>query len=342
MSPLNVSASSALSTLPWLAASVAAIVTTFIIALQLKRRWMLAVDLPNERSLHSVPTPRSGGIALMAGLLCAALVAWLATGIWWWLETLLAATLAGISLLDDHRSLGVRVRLVAHGAVALVYAAWLLTDDHAGAVHILWVAAAALVLVTAINFYNFMDGSNGIAGGMACIGFGAYGWCAWPGHPALAALSFAIAGAAAGFLLFNLRGKIFLGDGGSVPLGFLAGALGLHGAQAGVWPFWFPLLLFAPFVADAGVTLARRLLRGEPFWLAHRQHYYQRLVLMGATHGKVAAGEFTVMLVCAGGALSALHLDAAGRGAIFATIGAGIVWLMAWIDWCWRRFNGTP
>ena len=302
------------------------------------------LDLPNERSLHSVPTPRSGGAGLMAGLFCAALPASLMNISWLWLETLMAATLAGVSLLDDRRGLSVGTRLAAHCAVALTYAAYLLHLPDPGfeqirGGQILWGAAVALALVVAINFYNFMDGSNGMAGGMACIGFGAYAWGAWPGHLALTMLSLAVAGASAGFLPFNLRGKIFFGDSGSVPLGFLAGAVGLHGAHAGLWPLWFPLLVFAPFLLDAGFTLTRRMVRGEQFWTAHRQHYYQRVVLMGATHGQLAGGEYALMLVCASGAIWALGLDTTGRWIIFATIGVCFLLLMRVIDARWRKFT---
>lgn len=328
--------------LPWLAAAFACLTCGATVTVILKRRWIGALDLPNERSLHSVPTPRSGGAGLMAGLFCAALLASLMYGSWLWVETLMAATLAGVSLLDDRRGLSVGARLAAHGAVALAYAAYLLHLSDLGfeQIHvgqILWGAAVALALVAAINFYNFMDGSNGIAGGMACIGFGAYAWGAWPGHPALTMLSLAVVGASAGFLPYNLRGKIFFGDSGSVPLGFLAGAVGFHGAHAGLWPLWFPLLVFAPFLLDAGVTLTRRIVRGEKFWIAHRQHFYQRIVLMGATHGQLARGEYALMLVCASGAIWALGLGATGRWTIFATIGVCFLLLMRVIDARWHK-----
>jgi UDP-N-acetylmuramyl pentapeptide phosphotransferase/UDP-N-acetylglucosamine-1-phosphate transferase len=94
-----------------------------------------------------------------------------------------------------------------------------------------------------------------------------------------------VAAAAAGFLCFNFHpARIFMGDVGSVPLGFTAGALGLVGWRSGAWPLWFPLLVFAPFILDATVTLLRRALRGEKVWQAHRSHYYQRMVQMGLGH----------------------------------------------------------
>jgi UDP-N-acetylmuramyl pentapeptide phosphotransferase/UDP-N-acetylglucosamine-1-phosphate transferase len=331
-----------LPSLPWLAAAFACLVSGATVALILKCRWVGFLDLPNERSLHRVPTPRSGGTGLMAGLLCAGLLTSLMNNSWMWLETSMAATLATVSLLDDRRGLSVSTRLAAHCAVALAYAAYLshFPDPSVERIRvdqIFWIASVALALVVAINFYNFMDGSNGMAGGMACIGFSAYAWAAWPSHPELALLSMAIVGASAGFLTFNLRGEIFFGDSGSVPLGFLAGAVGFHGAHTGLWPHWFPLVVFAPFLLDAGVTLARRIARGEKFWVAHRQHYYQRVVLMGATHGQLALGEYALMLACASSAVWALGLNGTGRWTIFATIGLCFLLLMRVIDARWRE-----
>jgi UDP-N-acetylmuramyl pentapeptide phosphotransferase/UDP-N-acetylglucosamine-1-phosphate transferase len=113
---------------------------------------------------------------------------------------------------------------------------------------------------------------------------------------ALALASMVIAGAAAGFLLFNFHpARIFLGDAGSIPLGFLAGALGYWGWREGVWPVWFPALCFAPFIGDASVTLLKRLLRGEKFWQAHREHYYQRMVQSGVGHASTARTWYLFM-----------------------------------------------
>jgi UDP-N-acetylmuramyl pentapeptide phosphotransferase/UDP-N-acetylglucosamine-1-phosphate transferase len=153
-------------------------------------------------------------------------------------------------------------------------------------------AAMAVLLVWLVNLYNFMDGSDGLAGGMALIGFSGYAMGAMISNradPALALACVIVAGAAAGFLLFNFHpARIFLGDAGSIPLGFLAGALGYWGWREGVWPVWFPAVCFSTFIGDASVTLLKRLLRGEKFWQAHREHYYQRMVQSGFGHAATA------------------------------------------------------
>jgi UDP-N-acetylmuramyl pentapeptide phosphotransferase/UDP-N-acetylglucosamine-1-phosphate transferase len=93
-----------------------------------------------------------------------------------------------------------------------------------------------------------------------------------------------------------------MGDVGSVPLGFLAAMLGLEGFWRGAWPAWFPLLVFSVFIADASVTLLRRGLRGEKVWVAHREHYYQRLIRSGWSHRRLALAAYLLMFVTAGSA----------------------------------------
>jgi UDP-N-acetylmuramyl pentapeptide phosphotransferase/UDP-N-acetylglucosamine-1-phosphate transferase len=139
-------------------------------------------------------------------------------------------------------------------------------------------------------------------------------------------VSASIAAAAAAFLLFNFHpARIFLGDAGSTTLGFLAAGLGLTGWHYGVWSLWVPLLVFSPFIVDASVTLARRLMRGEKFWQAHRSHYYQRLVLSGWSHRRTALAEYGVMVCCGCGALV---FQLASDTVRFAIVG---IWALAFL-----------
>jgi UDP-N-acetylmuramyl pentapeptide phosphotransferase/UDP-N-acetylglucosamine-1-phosphate transferase len=185
-----------------------------------------------------------------------------------------------VSFLDDVHSLPIAVRLPAH--VAAAFAAVLaFAMPRPG--HLVGLGRAALAVIAIAwmaNLYNFMDGADGLAGGMALIGFAVLAIAAaQSGFTPLALAALATSSAAAGFLPFNFPpARVFLGDAGSVPLGFLAGALGAWGAVLGAWPAWFPMLVFSPFIVDASVTLLRRLLAGERVWIAHRAHAYQRLV----------------------------------------------------------------
>jgi UDP-N-acetylmuramyl pentapeptide phosphotransferase/UDP-N-acetylglucosamine-1-phosphate transferase len=189
-----------------------------------------------------------------------------------------------------------------------------------------------------INLYNFMDGADGLAGGMTVIGFCAYAVAAaLAGDAPFALTSLCVAAATAAFLIFNFPpARIFMGDSGSIPLGFLAAALGLLGWHDGLWPLWFPLVVFAPFVVDASVTLARRALRGERFWQAHRSHYYQRLVLTGWSHRQLALAEYGLMLVSAVAALLALRQPAPVQALIFAALIVAYVLAGLAVDRRWR------
>ena len=312
---------------------VAAFLACWLTLAWLLRRGRLPMDHPNERSLHATPTPRIGGLGIMAGVLVAAV--WLADPAL--LPVMLGAfALAALSVLDDVRGLPVRVRFAAHFVAA---AGCLLALGVTG-----WgLLVGTLAVVWMTNLYNFMDGSDGLAGGMAAVGFGALALAAWLGDaPGLAAFCMAIAAAALAFLRFNFPpARVFMGDAGSIPLGFLAAMLGILGTREGVWPWLFPLLVFSPFIVDASVTLARRALRGEKIWQAHRSHYYQRVVLLGATHRQLALAAYALMLAMAG---LAFVLQGMPQHAAWVLILSAAMYLTIFlaIDARWSRSRNEP
>jgi UDP-N-acetylmuramyl pentapeptide phosphotransferase/UDP-N-acetylglucosamine-1-phosphate transferase len=286
-----------MSSTPLLAASIAFLMALALVRLLWSERLAsLVLDRPNERSLHVRPTPRTGGVGIMLAVALTLLVtpgAPLAI-------VVPAVVLAAIFLADDVGGLPVPVRFGAQLLAAITFLVW-------SGPYALWLLPMLAVgTVWCMNLYNFMDGSNGLAGGMAVLGFGTLALASWQaGAPDLTLLAAVIAGAAAGFLVWNFDpARIFLGDAGSIPLGFLAAAIGIEGWRRGAWPFWLPLLAFSPFVVDATVTLLRRIARGEKPWEAHRTHYYQRLIRSGAGHRRVALMAYGVMLLAGGSALS--------------------------------------
>lgn len=313
---------------------VAALVTLLLIALILSSRFGKKIqDIPNARSLHSAPTPRIGGVGLMLGVLSG--WALLSGALTWWL-VLPLILLFTVSLLDDMHNLPVMQRLLAQ----LVAAAILVAG--AGLFVRYGVVIALVVLLFTVwmtNLYNFMDGSDGLAGGMALFGFTFYGIAAMFVHDeAFAMLNFSVAAAALGFLFFNFPpARIFMGDAGSIPLGFLAAALGLWGWQEGCWSVWFPLLVFSPFLVDASVTLLRRSLRGAKVTEAHREHYYQRLVQAGWRHRDVALAEYVLMLAAGGSAL--LVSRQAFPWVVFIAWAGIYAMLMLMVDAKWKEFQ---
>lgn len=305
----------------------AGIVVAFVVALvaiELLRRSPLArilVDRPNERSLHQVTTPRVGGVGLLAGALPVALAFAAPEGR---VVAGVAVILALVSAADDAESLPVATRLAVHlGAATFAVAtigppAW-----SAGAGALLAAFAAVLAITWMANLFNFMDGSDGLSGGMAAIGFAALAVAAHRANASdLAAAAAAVSAASLAFLAFNFPpARVFMGDAGSVPLGFLAGTLGWQGVAREVWPAWLPVLVFSPFIVDATVTLLRRLAAGEKIWKAHRSHCYQRLILGGWSHRRLALTAWSLMVAAGASALVARDRTGMMQGGI----------LLAWV-----------
>lgn len=313
-------------------APLVSLLTTLVLAFVLTtgRIGNIVHDIPNERSLHDKPVPRTGGIALMTGMLSG----WLLLQFWLWWIVLPVLGLFILSLLDDMRNLSPKTRLIGHFIAALI------TVLGAG-VPLLWFIPVLLFVVWMTNLYNFMDGSDGLAGGMALFGFGCYGAGAWMGgNEVFALLNFTVAAAALGFLFFNFHpARIFMGDAGSIPLGFLAAAFGVWGWQTAYWPFWFPLLVFSPFVADATVTLLKRARRGEKLSQAHRSHYYQRLVQIGWGHRSTALAEYALMLLAGASALWGMGMDNTAQSGLLLVWGVAYLVPMAWIDRRWQKYQ---
>jgi UDP-GlcNAc:undecaprenyl-phosphate GlcNAc-1-phosphate transferase len=291
-------------------------------------------DIPNERSLHDAPTPRIGGVALIAGVLSG--WALMVKSLMWWILLPLILLFA-VSLLDDMRGLPVKRRLLAHVVAALI----LVLGSGLLNLHLMLAPLVLLAVVWMTNLYNFMDGSDGLAGGMAFFGFTAFGAASlMSGDDVQAMLNFSIGAAALGFLYHNFHpAKVFMGDAGSIPLGFLAAAMGLWGWQQGHWPAWFPLLVFLPFIADATVTLLKRSLRGVKITAAHREHYYQRLVQMGWGHRDVALAEYALMFAAGASAIWAVRVLEGVPWPLFLIWGSIYLGLMLMIDSRWRSFR---
>jgi UDP-N-acetylmuramyl pentapeptide phosphotransferase/UDP-N-acetylglucosamine-1-phosphate transferase len=126
-----------------------------------------------------------------------------------------------------------------------------------------------------------------------------------------------------------------MGDAGSIPLGFLVAAMGLLGWQQGCWTVWFPLLVFSPFIVDASVTLIKRTLRGVKVTEAHREHYYQRAILLGWSHRKLVLVEYLLML--GSGLLALLTLNQTFPWQVLLVCAGIYVALMLSLDVAWKR-----
>lgn len=242
--------------------------------------------------------------------------------------------LALISFADDIFGMPVWCRLLVHVLISACFSISLLFDVYSWEV----VFIITIATVWMLNLYNFMDGSDGLAGGMAMIGFGYYGLAALiAGNNEFAIVNFSIAAAAMAFLLLNFYpARIFMGDVGAIPLGFLAAVLGILGWVYGLWSLCFPLIIFSPFIADATVTLIKRSIRGERIWLAHCEHYYQRIIQSGFGHRNAALFGYVLMLSVGASAVWAEQQDVNVQHLIGAIFGGIYLIAMFFSDWYQR------
>lgn len=247
------------------------------------------LDHPNERSSHKTPTPKGGGIALMAVILAT----WVCIGIYQensifltWILPGVAFVLAGLSWIDDLRGLPPITRFAVHtAAVSIILLVRPESEEFFQGLlpSTLDALLAGILWIWFINLFNFMDGIDGITSiETIVIGVGIAifneGPCTLMGG--------VLAAAAVGFLRWNWHpAKVFMGDVGSVPLGFLLGWLLLDLASNGYWTV--AIILPAYYLADSTFTLIRRALNGEKVWQAHRQHFYQKAVQRGLSHENV-------------------------------------------------------
>jgi UDP-N-acetylmuramyl pentapeptide phosphotransferase/UDP-N-acetylglucosamine-1-phosphate transferase len=302
-----------------------------------ERRQVL--DHPNERSSHSRPTPRLGGLAIVLLVGVASLSAWPGVMLdrpWdvWWLSGL---AVAAVSLYDDLYGLSSGARLTAHvmaaAAVALVSPLSSVAVPLLGTVELgaLAVPLTIIWLVGLTNAYNFMDGIDGIAGGQGLVA----GMClavagSATGAAPVATTGAVIAAACLGFLVHNwYPARIFMGDVGSAYLGFSIGSLTcLAGSHHHAFPVVVIWALW-PFLYDTVFTFLRRARRRENLFMAHRSHLYQRLVTSGLRHD-VVAGLY-IVLATVGAALGLAFLTGAQAAGMAGAVVIPAMALALWV-----------
>jgi Fuc2NAc and GlcNAc transferase len=287
------------SFLVWLAFSgVLSCMLTGAFTWYARSRGML--DIPGERHSHTAPTPRGGGAGLIFALAIISLFHGPdSTAFGFWLSCVLpgVAVIALVGWRDDRAGLSAWLRLVVQVLVSL-YLLWCLRS--VGLAPGLVSAVLAMgYLLWMINLYNFMDGSNGMAGLQGVFAGGALAWLfTRAGDPGAALVSALIAAACVGFLPWNLgKARVFMGDVGSGTLGFIFACLILFGTFTGSLSLPVAWLVMAVFFCDASLTLMSRVIRRERWYTAHKQHVYQRLIARGWSHGRVLALFQAVNLV---------------------------------------------
>lgn len=295
------------------------------------------LDHPNERSLHRTPMPRTGGLAIIVSVVISLLISAVvlaiarpsmavlpkgfASGSLWIIGSMLLV--CTVSFWDDRMGVSAGLRFIVQIAAAVIVVGGVglklssIPIPGFSTLPLGWLAGpvSAVCLVWMTNLYNFMDGMDGFAGGMTVFGFGFLAYFGWQAeHPFMFLSATLVAMSAFGFLLHNFPpARIFMGDVGSITVGFLAGTLILLGIRDHLFDLWVPTMIFSPFIVDATTTLFRRAIRGEKVWQAHREHFYQRLVLSGWSHRRTVLAEYAVMAACGLLAVSYHYADGLWR-----------------------------
>ena len=316
---------------PWraLPAGVLAAVATFLAArpiCALGRR-MRILDRPGIRSSHTTPVPRTGGLAILVGMGVALAVL---AGVAPLYLPALALLIAAVSFADDVRGLTFASRLLVQCLVtasAVALARLGLGDLHLPYLPAplpAWLGAALAVLfvVSFTNFFNFMDGINGIAASQGLWGGLALSiLMAARGSPNGALAAAALAGACAGFLPHNFpRARMFMGDVGSATIGFTLALLTLAAARDAALPWVACILPLGVFLYDATFTLLKRILRGQNVVKPHREHHYQLLIRCGWSHARVTCLQTVLMLICFAAGLVYAAAGEAARLAVLAAV----------------------
>lgn len=297
------------------------------------------IDVPNERSSHSTPTARGGGVAIVFSSLLAAGIAMQSGQLD--LSLACAILIAGglvalIGLWDDRYSLAPGIRLVGHvlAACLLLFFIGLPQELDLGFLRVgpsyLVAALAMVALVWLINLANFMDGIDGLAGAECVFVMAARGvilYC-FSDHGVMY-FGFVIAAAALGFLLLNWSpARIFMGDAGSGYIGLLYGAMMLSDTVGNSAHLWVWLILLSAFLADSTVTLLVRLKAKHPAWRAHRTHAYQHSALRWG-HARTT-GAFIAVNVVWLGPLAACASVWTHLGAPIFVLAVSPLVLLAW------------
>ena len=290
------------------------------------------IDIPNQRSLHTKPKPKGGGLAIIIPIIISIL---LYSSQFFYLIPFLLVLLF-LSFLDGLLVIKPSTRLTVQFVTTFIF---LLVLDLQ--LSYLFLTIIFLSLIWVINLYNFMDGSDGLAAGMSIIGFGFYTIISiLTGDVNFAILNCIIVAGCTSFLFFNYPpAKIFMGDMGSIPLGFLCGAIGVMGWNKGLWTFWFPLIVFSPFIIDATITLLKRFIKKESLTQAHRSHYYQRAILAGFSHKQIALFSYFLMIFA--GLIGSLALIIDNHKIIafmFILLFSCFVLIMRFVDIIWAKY----
>jgi UDP-N-acetylmuramyl pentapeptide phosphotransferase/UDP-N-acetylglucosamine-1-phosphate transferase len=290
---------------------------------------------PGERQSHQVATPTGGGLGLVFSLVLTTVGVELFSPLpeFWWLHVMPGVVLLALTgWFDDKRHVSSMVRLLIQLVVSLWLLGFVCLQKSVGSIAMCAGIMGAMIWL--MNLYNFMDGSDGMAGFQGVFAGLVMAVLFFIGDELpMAALSVAVAAACVGFLPVNFpKARIFMGDVASVPLGFIFASMAVYGLYSGVISLPVSVLIMSVFIIDASLTLIARVFAGERWYTAHNQHVYQRLISRGWSHSRVLKlyQFINVILVLPAIVLAAMYTQ-------YANLTAGLTLLL--LGACWFAAN---
>lgn len=264
-------------------------------------RGLFALDRPNKRSMHVQPIPRGGGIVI-AGLFVLGSIFFIPT--WPGIHRCLVALVGGtlvisiVGWLDDQKSLNsftkftvqLVIGVICVGLIQPETTIYLFTEKMVDLTSFILIPVIVLWITWIMNVFNFMDGIDGLVASQTIVNaFVLSIWFFYIGDTSIALVCLILCGATSGFIFYNWApAKIFLGDSGSLSVGLIFGVLAIYGVTKHEMPVIGFIVLYGIFLADTGITLLHRMLKGERWWEPHDQHFYQRIVRTGISHSKMS------------------------------------------------------
>jgi len=292
------------------------------------------IDAPNERSSHTVPTPRSGGIAILITFFVGLAAVKVLGGDpaldqdFFWVFVGTALLIAVVSIFDDLAGLSFKSKLLTQIAAAIVVMSFGVVVDRLGLPGIgmvdlgLWGYPLTLIWIVCLtNAFNFMDGIDGLSGGTVVVAASFFAVLTFlQGSTFVYLMSIILVGSCLGFLILNWQpAKIFMGDSGSQFLGFVLAVLAVIAGKfdASHTSYMVMVLLFFHYIWDTAYTFIRRLRNGERVTDAHRSHLYQLMNLLGLSHAQVTLIYLSIGVLQGFGALVVINLDGSLRMLVF-------------------------
>ncbi len=316
---------------------LSALLTGFIRRLSIKGRF---IDIPNERSSHKTPIPKGGGVSIVLILNCTIMALFFYGKIELDLFISMLVGLFIVSLIgfiDDCKSLSILIRAFSY-MLASIFSLYVIGGFLSVSINNYYFnlgsfgfVLGTIFMVWMTNLYNFMDGTDGLAGIQTiCVSFFCGLLLYFSSHFYLGLILICLASATIGFLCWNWPpAKIFMGDVGSCAIGFLFGLLAIYTEKKGIVSISVWLILLAPFFGDATYTLLKRMINGEKWYKAHNSHAYQKLYQIGLSHRKLAVRlmvvNITVVWPLAYFAYSYKNIEFAMLLSAYCVI--GMIWL---------------